>query len=143
MKLKLYTDGWSRGNPWQSWLWVYITDETGKEVDQIYKYVWIKTNNEAEYMAMLLGVERCYQLGATEIEAFADSKLVIEQLSGRWKIKKEALQLLNTQIKDVIQTKKWKVTFTWIPREENKMADRLSNVAMDEKKREQKNEKIK
>lgn len=143
MKLKLYTDGWSRGNPGNAWVWVYITDVDGNEIERRYKNLGIKTNNEAEYLAMQLGIERCYELGATEIEAFADSKLVIEQLSGRWKIKKEALQLLNTQIKDVIQTKKWKVTFTWIPREENKMADRLSNVAMDEKKREQKNEKIK
>ena len=105
----------------------------GNEIEKRYKNLGIQTNNEAEYTAMKLGIERCGALGAKEIEAFADSKLIIEQLSGNWKIKKEALQLLHTQIQDIIEKHQLKVMFTWIPREKNKEADRLSNVAMDEK----------
>ncbi len=132
MKLKLYTDGWSRGNPGEAWIWVYITDENDKEVEKRYKYLWIKTNNEAEYTAALLWIKRCIELGATQIELFADSDLVIKQLSGQWKIKKEELKILHTEIKNLI-TNNITIVFHWIPRELNKEADRLSNVAMDKK----------
>lgn len=132
MKLKLYTDGWSRGNPGEAWIWVYITDENDKEVEKRYKYLWIKTNNEAEYTAALLWIKRCIELGATQIELFADSDLVIKQLSGQWKIKKEELKILHTEIKNLIANN-ITIIFHWIPRELNKEADRLSNVAMDKK----------
>lgn len=132
MKLKLYTDGWSRGNPGEAWIWVYITDENDKEVEKRYKYLWIKTNNEAEYTAALLWIKRCIELGATQIELFADSDLVIKQLSGQWKIKKEELKILHTEIKNLIANN-ITIIFNWIPRELNKEADRLSNVAMDKK----------
>jgi len=75
---------------------VYITDENDKEVEKRYKYLWIKTNNEAEYTAAYLGIKRCIELWATEIELFADSDLVIKQLKWEWKIKKEELKVLNT-----------------------------------------------
>ncbi len=132
MKLKLYTDWGSRWNPGEAGIWVYITDENDKEVEKRYKYLWIKTNNEAEYTAAYLGIKRCIELWATEIELFADSDLVIKQLKWEWKIKKEELKVLNTDIKNLI-TSNTKVVFTWIPRELNKEADRLSNVAMDKK----------
>jgi ribonuclease HI len=111
---------------------VYITDENDKEVEKRYKYLWIKTNNEAEYTAALLWIKRCIELGATQIELFADSDLVIKQLSGQWKIKKEELKILHTEIKNLIANN-ITIVFHWIPRELNKEADRLSNVAMDKK----------
>ena len=132
MKLKLYTDGWSRGNPWESGIWVYITDENGFE-EKRYKYLGIKTNNEAEYTAALLGISRCIELWATEINLYADSDLVVKQLSGERKIKKEELRVINNEIKELISKNNIKVSFNWIPREQNKEADRLSNVAMDKK----------
>lgn len=132
MKLKVYTDGWSRGNPWESGIWVYITDERGFE-EKRYKYLGIKTNNEAEYMAAFLGIKRCIELGATEVELYADSDLVIKQLSGERKIKKTELKILHSDIKKLLSECNIKIRYTWIPREENKEADRLSNVAMDKK----------
>ena len=132
MKLKLYTDWGSRWNPGEAGIWVYTTDENWLEVEKRYKYLWIKTNNEAEYTAAYLGIKRCIELWATEIELFADSDLVIKQLKWEWKIKKEELKVLNTDIKNLIPSN-LKVVFTWIPRELNKEADRLSNVAMDKK----------
>ena len=132
MKLKVYTDGWSRGNPGESGIWVYITDEQGLE-EKRYKYLGIKTNNEAEYTAAFLGVKRCIELGATEIELYADSDLVIKQLSGIRKIKKDELKILHSEIKKLISECNIQIRYTWIPREQNKEADRLSNVAMDRK----------
>lgn len=132
MKLKLYTDWGSRWNPGEAGIWVYITDESDKEIEKRYKYLWIKTNNEAEYTAAYLWIKRCIEIWATEIELFADSDLVIKQLKWERKIKKEELKILNTDIKNLI-TSNIKIVFTWIPRELNKEADRLSNVAMDKK----------
>lgn len=132
MRLKVFTDGGSRGNPGEAGIWVYITDEQGWE-EKRYKYLGIKTNNEAEYTAALLGVKRCIELGATEIELYADSDLVIKQLSGIRKIKKDELKILHSEIKQLISECNIQIRYTWIPREQNKEADRLSNVAMDRK----------
>lgn len=133
MKLKVYTDWWSRGNPWNAWAWIYITDENWNSLEKRYKNLWIKTNNYAEYFASYLWIKRAIELWAKEIDYFTDSKLVIEQLSWKWKIKKDDLMKINTDIKKIIEENQVKVNFTWIKRELNKEADRLSNVAMDEK----------
>jgi ribonuclease HI len=133
MKLKLYTDGWSRWNPWYAWIWVYITDENWNEVEKRYKYLWMKTNNEAEYTWALLWIKRCIELWWNEIELYADSDLVVKQLSWIRKIKKDELKIINTEILDLIKVNNIKISFNWIPRELNKEADRLSNVAMDKK----------
>jgi len=131
MKLKVFTDWWSRWNPWNSWLWVYITDEFWKEVEKRYKNLWIKTNNEAEYLWAYFWIKRAIELWATKIDLYMDSKLVIEQLDWKWKIKKDELRVINNDIKELI--KNIDITYNWIKREENKHADRLSNVAMDNK----------
>jgi len=133
MKLKLYTDWWSRWNPGESWIWVYITYENWKELEKRYKYLWIKTNNEAEYIWVYLWIKRCIELWVNQIELYADSDLVIKQLSWLWKIKKEELKILNQDIQSLIKISWVSVKFNWIPREQNKEADRLSNVAMDKK----------
>lgn len=132
MRLKVYTDGGSRGNPWVAWLGVYITDDQAKEVEKRYKNLGIKTNNEAEYLGAYYGIKRAIELWATEIELFMDSKLVIEQLSGNWKIKKPELKVINDDILQLISNSKIKIVYNWIAREQNTHADRLSNVAMDE-----------
>ncbi len=133
MKLKVYTDGWSRWNPWIAGIGVYITDVKGKEIEKRYKNLWIKTNNEAEYTWALFWIQRAVELWAKEIELYMDSKLVISQLSWQWKIKKEELKLINSEILEIITKSKVKVVYNRIRREQNKHADRLSNVAMDEK----------
>jgi ribonuclease HI len=131
MLLKVYTDGWSRGNPWEAGLWVYITDREWKALEKRYKYLGVTTNNVAEYTGALYGIKRARELGATQVELYMDSKLVIEQLSGNWKIKNEYLKQLAQDIK---YHSKWiEIIYTWIPREQNSVADALSNKAMDEK----------
>ena len=131
MKLKLFTDWWSRWNPWISWIWVYITDSCWKEVEKRYKSLWIKTNNEAEYLWAYYWIKRCIELWASSIELYMDSKLVISQLSWEWKIKKDNLKEIKQDIEDLLKKSWVNLLCNWIRREENKEADRLSNVAMD------------
>lgn len=132
MILNVYTDGWSRWNPWNSGIWVYITDENNFEVEKRYKNLWIKTNNEAEYTWAYLWIKRAIELWATNINLFMDSDLVVKQLSWVWKIKKDELRVINQEILQMIKQNNILVKFNWIPREQNKEADRLSNVAMDQ-----------
>ncbi len=132
MKLKIYTDGWARWNPWNAWIWVYITDQNWKEIEKRYKNIGIKTNNDAEYTAVYLALTRAVELWCNDIDLFSDSNLVVNQLSWNWKIKEERLKVYKTDIDNIIKENKLKICFTWIRREENKEADRLSNVAMDE-----------
>lgn len=132
MKLKIYTDWWARWNPWNAWIWVYITDENGNTVEKRYKSLWIKTNNQAEYLGALYGIQRWIELWATEIQLFMDSELVIRQLTWEYKIKNLELKEIRLEISTLLAKWWWKITYTHIPREKNKEADRLSNVAMDQ-----------
>lgn len=131
MELNVYTDWWSRWNPWISWLWVFITDNKWNQVEKRYKSLWIKTNNEAEYLWAYYWIKRAIELWATIINLFMDSNLVIQQLEWKWKIKKQELKVINNDIKKIINDNNIEVNYNWIAREKNKEADRLSNVAMD------------
>lgn len=131
MKLKIYTDWGSRWNPWNAWIWFYITDENWLEIEKRYKYLWIKTNNEAEYIRVYLALNRALELKAKEIKLFTDSKLVVSQLNWEWKVREERLKLIKKEIEDLIKNNFIKISFNWISREQNKEADKLSNLAMD------------
>ncbi len=130
--LKVYTDWGSRWNPWNAWIWVCIMDENDNILEKRYKNLWIKTNNEAEYLWAYYWIKRAIELWAKEISLYMDSSLVIKQLSSEWKIKKEELKKINKDIIEMIKKEKVLINFKWIPREKNKEADRLSNVAMNE-----------
>ena len=110
---------------------MYITDREGKPLERRYKYLGIATNNVAEYTGALYGIKRARELGATQVELYMDSKLVIEQLSGNWKIKNDYLKQLAQDIK--YHSKGIEIHYYWIPREQNTIADELSNKAMDSK----------
>jgi ribonuclease HI len=132
MKLIVYTDGGARGNPGPAGIGVYIADEAGREVEKRYKYLGVKTNNQAECMGALLGIRRAIELGAVEIELRMDSLLVIEQLSGNYRVKNPDLKELHRQIAAELAAWKGVIAFVHVRREYNKEADRLSNKAMDE-----------
>lgn len=132
MKFIIYTDGGARFNPGPAGIGVYITDENGKKIEGRYKYLGIATNNQAEYQGALFGIRRGIELGATEIELRMDSNLVIEQLSGNFKIKNPELKIIFMEIQNILSLWGGKIWFTHVRREYNKEADRLSNVAMDE-----------
>ncbi|MBF6842146.1 reverse transcriptase-like protein, partial [Acinetobacter baumannii] len=88
------------------------------------------TNNVAEYHGMLRGLEAARDLGARTVEVYMDSKLVVEQMSGRWKIKHPDMQKLALEARRVMDSFD-AITFTWVPRAKNAAADALSNQAMD------------
>lgn len=132
MKFIIYTDGGARFNPGPAGIGVYITDENGKKIEGRYKYLGIATNNQAEYQGALFGIRRGIELGATQIELRMDSNLVIEQLSGNFKIKNPELKIIFMEIQNILSLWGGKIWFTHVRREYNKEADRLSNVAMDE-----------
>lgn len=134
MLLKVFTDWGSRWNPWNAWIWVYIVDKDWKEIEKRYKNLWIKTNNEAEYLWAYYWIKRAIELGANQVELYMDSKLVINQLNSTFKIKKEELKVIAEKIQKLIKNSNLIIFYNWIRREENKEADRLSNVAMDQEK---------
>ena len=103
MKLIIYTDGGARFNPGPAGIGVFITDENGKKMEGRYKYLGIATNNQAEYQGALYGIRRGIEMGATEIELRMDSNLVIEQLSGNFKIKNPELKIIFGEIQDFLK----------------------------------------
>ncbi len=128
----VYADGGSRGNPGiaGSGTVVYAADGRTALRDIVYVVGRRATNNVAEYHGMLRGLEAARDLGARTVEVHMDSKLVVEQMSGRWKIKHPDMQKLALQARRLMDGFD-SVTFTWVPRGENEVADALSNQAMD------------
>ncbi len=132
MKLFIYTDGASRGNPGHASFGFTISDEHGKLIHEQGEYIGITTNNVAEYTAVLRAFKYLKKkfTERLEIELFADSRLVVEQLSGSFKIKNPKLKLIFEQIK-ILEMEMGSIFYTHIPREKNKNADALANKALD------------
>ena len=131
MKLIIEADGGSRGNPGISGAGALVIDAgSGKILKEISHSVGIATNNVAEYTAVLLGLEAALQIDSqAEIVVRMDSKLVVEQMSGRWKIKHPDMIAIGAKVQELVSGAN--VTCVWIPREENFRADALANRAMD------------
>jgi probable phosphoglycerate mutase len=124
-------DGGSRGNPGPAAYGTVVKDgETGAVLREIAEYVGTASNNVAEYRGLIAGLEAVRELDpSATVEARLDSKLVVEQLSGRWKIKHPDMRELALRARAVLPPSQ--VTYTWVPRERNKHADRLANEALD------------
>ncbi|MFI5832712.1 bifunctional RNase H/acid phosphatase [Micromonospora sp. NPDC051300] len=124
-------DGGSRGNPGPAGYGAVVRDpETGEVLAERSESIGTATNNVAEYRGLIAGLEAAAELGAAEVEARMDSKLVVEQMCGRWQIKHPGLRPLAAQAAGLVG-RFTAVRFTWIPRERNKHADALANAAMD------------
>jgi probable phosphoglycerate mutase len=124
-------DGGSRGNPGPAGYGAVVKDaDTGDVLAERKAGVGFTTNNVAEYSGLIAGLAAARDLGASTVAVRMDSKLVVEQMSGRWQIKHPPLQTLAQQARALVADFT-KVTFEWIPRERNKHADRLANEAMD------------
>jgi probable phosphoglycerate mutase len=104
---------------------------TGAVLLEKYGSLGIATNNVAEYSGLIAGLKGALELNATQVDVRMDSKLVVEQMSGRWQIKNPGLRPLAAEAAALVSRLE-KVTFEWIPRERNKAADALANRAMDE-----------
>ncbi|MFD5463165.1 bifunctional RNase H/acid phosphatase [Kitasatospora sp. NPDC127059] len=124
-------DGGSRGNPGPAGYGAVVRDgDTGQLVAEAAEFIGHATNNVAEYRGLIAGLKAARELDPdASVDVRMDSKLVVEQMSGRWKIKHPDMQPLAAEARSVFP--RGRVTYTWIPRERNKDADRLANEAMD------------
>ena len=130
MKLIIYTDGGSRNNPGPAATGIIIKDENGDTLAAYGEYLGKQTNNYAEYSAIISGLKKAKALGATEVECVADSKLVVEQLNGHWKVKEPTLQNLFVEAWNAMH-KFQKVRLTHTLRAGNKEADAEVNKILD------------
>lgn len=122
-------DGGSRGNPGPA-AYGTVVRRGDEVVAEAGGYLGIATNNVAEYTGLLRGLEIIAELDPNaRVEALLDSKLVVEQMSGRWKIKHPDMRELAIRARDAFPAQN--VTYTWVPREQNKRADALVNEALD------------
>ncbi|MFJ8055904.1 bifunctional RNase H/acid phosphatase [Streptomyces sp. NPDC096142] len=128
-------DGGSRGNPGPAGYGSVVIDATtGETLAEAAEYIGVATNNVAEYRGLVTGLRTAHALDpAASVHVRMDSKLVVEQMSGRWKIKHPDMKPLAAEAGSVFPPDR--VTYEWIPREKNKHADRLANEAMDAGKR--------
>ncbi len=130
-RLVVEADGGSRGNPGPAAYGALVREAaTGEVLIELADHLGVATNNVAEYTGLLEGLRAAMEIDPdADIEARLDSKLVVEQMSGRWAIKNETLRRIALQARDVAPRER--VTFTWVPRERNKAADALANESMD------------
>ena len=135
-KIIIYTDGGSRGNPGPSALGVVFCNEKGQIIKKYSEFLGEKTNNEAEYQAVIFALKKFKALFGnklaknTEVELRADSELLIKQFNGEYKILEPKIQQLFLAAWNLKLDFK-KVKFKFVPREHNKEADRLVNEALD------------
>ena len=128
-RLVVEADGGSRGNPGPAAYGALVRESsTGRVLLEIAEYIGEATNNVAEYRGVIAGIEQALAIDPeAHIEARLDSKLVVEQMSGRWAIKNAALRELALHARNLSTS----VTYVWVPRAENAYADRLANEALD------------
>jgi ribonuclease H / adenosylcobalamin/alpha-ribazole phosphatase len=131
VKVVIEADGGSRGNPGPAGYGAVVRSADRSTVlAESKQAIGVATNNVAEYRALIAGLEDAVKLDATEADVFMDSKLVVEQMSGRWKVKHPDLIDLNAQARK-LASRFDRITYAWVPRAQNSHADRLANEAMD------------
>jgi probable phosphoglycerate mutase len=130
-ELIVEADGGSRGNPGLAGSGAVVIDAaSGELLAELGLYVGVASNNVAEYKGMIAGIKRAMSIDPdAALTVRLDSKLVVEQMSGRWKIKHPAMAELAAEARELLTG--IPVRFEWIPREQNSRADKLANTAMD------------
>lgn len=129
-KLVVNVDGGARGNPGPAAIGAVVQAPGGEVLEERGERIGAATNNVAEYRALLLGIERAAELGASELELVGDSELVVRQVKGEYKVKDAALRELHTEVKRALRRfDGWSIRH--VRREQNAAADRLVNEALD------------
>ncbi len=136
------TDGGSRGNPGPAAIGVVFSDADGIIIHNHKSCIGRATNNEAEYKAIIKALEILLQskwfaennIAEKEVICRLDSQLVVEQINGNYKIKQDHIKLFIAQIRQMISQVHLNISFVHVPREENKLADKLVNQALDQEK---------
>ncbi|GAC1412625.1 MAG: hypothetical protein NVSMB57_08100 [Actinomycetota bacterium] len=126
-----YTDGGARGNPGPAGIGVHITSKSGRTIGEVSEAIGRATNNVAEYTAVIRALETAQEMGARRVLIRADSKLVVEQMKGVYKIKHPNIKPLAARAAALVRTFD-QVTFEHVRREKNKKADALVNIAIDQ-----------
>lgn len=128
---RLMVDGAARGNPGQAGCGAAIYDENGAVRKELCRYLGHATNNVAEYQGLLMGLEAVIALGRKRVIVESDSQLLVRQLNGEYRVKNEKLQSLYQRALALLrQFDSYRIVH--VPREMNKLADRLANRAIDE-----------
>ncbi|MGH7241588.1 MAG: 4a-hydroxytetrahydrobiopterin dehydratase [Candidatus Saccharimonadales bacterium] len=130
-RVKIFADGGSRGNPGQSASGFVVLDMEDSVLVDKGVYLGVTTNNVAEYTALKLALEECLRMGASEVDVYMDSLLVVNQMKGIFKVKNRDLWPIHDAIKELLQNFKH-VDFSHVPRELNKLADAAVNRALDD-----------
>jgi len=131
MNLKIYCDGGARGNPGPAAIGVMIYDAKGQLLRKIGRYIGSRTNNQAEYEAVIRGLKEALSYQPDEIDFYLDSELIVNQLKGIYKIKNQGLKPLYQTSRDLISKFK-RVNFHHLKRKDNQEADRLVNQALNQ-----------
>lgn len=129
-ELTLYTDGASRGNPGKGGAGVVIEDDQGMRLQGRHRYLGSVTNNQAEYLALIDGLETVMPWKPDELHIRLDSNLLVEQIKGNYKVKDAELKALYERVMSMLKSFKYDIAH--VPREKNRGADHLANVAIDE-----------
>ena len=124
-----YFDGASRGNPGSAGAGALLVNDAGEIVWETARFLGTKTNNEAEYNALILLLKAARERDIKELKVYGDSKLVVSQVSRQWKINLPHLRTLAKEVWELMDG--IDVSLEWIPREKNKRADELSNQGID------------
>ncbi|MBI4437733.1 ribonuclease HI family protein [Candidatus Uhrbacteria bacterium] len=130
MLLKIFTDGGSRGNPGPAASGAVIQSASGETITHVSKYLGRTTNNQAEYTAIIIGLKKARELGATTVQVYMDSELACKQLNGEYRVKDPEIAKRFLEIKNVMHDFT-RVTFTHVRREKNKEADAIVNRCLD------------
>jgi len=128
-KMIIHADGASRGNPGPAAIGATIKDEQGKLIACISQGIGRTTNNQAEYRAVIAALEKAIRLGAEEVDINLDSQLVVRQIIGEYRVKNAALKPLYQRVKQRQSLLKG-FSIAYIPRRQNKEADRLASRAL-------------
>jgi ribonuclease HI len=130
MRYIVHTDGAARGNPGPAAIGVVIEDQEGRTVYEASRALGVRTNNEAEYLALITALEYLKDVRPAEVEFRLDSELVVKQIGGQYKVKEPRLQALHGQVIMLLNAVK-KFKFRHVRREDNARADELANEALD------------
>ncbi|HKB50059.1 MAG TPA: ribonuclease HI family protein [Solirubrobacterales bacterium] len=129
-KLVVNVDGGARGNPGPAAIGAVVQLPGGEVLEERGERIGKATNNVAEYRALLLGIERASELGASELELVGDSELIVRQVKGEYKVKDATLRELHAEVKRALRPfERWSIRH--VRREQNAEADRLVNATLD------------
>ena len=131
--LRLRADGGARGNPGPAAIGVLIEDEDGTRLRTFHRYIGGATNNQAEYHALIDGLKAIADWKPDTLEVYLDSKLVVEQVNGKWRVKEPGLKELHEQALELLKPYGDRVSVRHVDRSQNKGADKLVNMALDER----------